>query len=152
MQYPQSSPTTNRTGQDLIFDASMYAVADKYELVDLKLKVKKAFERLLFDNFDDALFTEVAALVYESTLQKDRGLRDPLLDVLWDKKSILLLKPEVQECIMAHEGFKDDVLESLFLDPGSVEPQIVNTAPRFSVGAGSKKRNGGGWYAPRKAR
>jgi len=147
MKYPQSS---NRTAQDMLIDARMYALADKYELVDLKTKVKRSFERLLADNFDDALFVEAAALVYESTLQEDRGLRDPLLDILWDNKGTLLLKPGIQECVMAHEGFKNDVIESLFMDLGSVEQQSVNVAARSATGPGSKKRREGGRHFPRK--
>lgn len=148
MKYPQTSPSTNRTAQDMLIDARVYALADKYELVDLKTKAKRAFERLLAEHYDDALFRDAATLVYESTLQEDRGLREPLLDILWYNKATLLLKPGVQECIMAHEGFKNDVVESLFMDPGgSVEQQAVNVA---ATSSGSKKRRGGGRYFPRK--
>lgn len=149
MKYPQTSPSTNRTAQDMLIDARVYALADKYELVDLKTKAKRAFERLLAEHYDDTLFPDAATPVYESTLQEDRGLRDPLLDILWDNKATLLLKPGVQECIMAHEGFKNDVVESLFMDPCSVDHQAVNVAAR-PAGSASKKRRGGGRYFPRK--
>lgn len=94
----------------------------------------------------ERLFPDVAAPVYETTLQGDRGLRDPLLDILWDNKATLLLKPGVQECIMAHEGFKNDVVESLFMDPGAVDQQTVSVG----VGTASKKRSGWRPYSARK--
>ncbi|MCJ1244622.1 hypothetical protein MMC30_001820 [Trapelia coarctata] len=149
-QYPQPYQAADRAVFSLLYDARIYAVADKYELPDFKAKIQKAFEQLLADHFDHPLFATVAAYVYESTPQSDRGLRDPFLDVLWDHKTTLLPKSEVQEAIRNDEGFKNDVLESLFMDPGFVEQQTVNTGARSSAGTGSKKRRGGGRYFSRR--
>lgn len=129
----------------------MYALADKYGLIDLKMKVKRSFERQLARNLCvDILFAAAAALVYESTLQEDRGLRDPLLDFLWDNKATLLLKPGVQECIMAHEGLKNDVLQALFKDRGSLGHQTVDAAASSATGPESRERMGEGSRPPRK--
>jgi len=119
MQYPQT-PCGLRKAKDMVLDARMYGIADKYDLPDMKQKVFKAFEPLLAMYWTDLQFTEVACCVYEMTIDSDRGLRDLVKGVVWGNRTLMLTRKDIQECIMHCEGFKDDVLQALFADPSAV--------------------------------
>ncbi|MCJ1382100.1 hypothetical protein MMC17_005212 [Xylographa soralifera] len=119
MQYPQT-PSSLRKAEDMVLDAKMYGIADKYDLPDLKEKVVKAFKPLLALNRSDPLFTEAASYIYGTTVDSDRGLRDLVKGMVWADRTVMLARKDVQECIMHNEGFKDDVVQSLFADPGIV--------------------------------
>ncbi|MCJ1244620.1 hypothetical protein MMC30_001818 [Trapelia coarctata] len=88
MVYP-SVASVFRKSDDLVFDARMYAIADKYDLPDLKRKVQEAFVLLLPNHTEDVLFAEVARAVYELTPQTDRGLRDLVNDILWNNRATM---------------------------------------------------------------
>ena len=120
MQYPQTALSL-RKAKDMVVDAKMYSIADKYDLPDLKQKALKAFGPLLALHHSDPLFTEAASYVYGMTIDSDRGLRDVVKSFVWRNRSVILARKDVQECIMHNEGFKDDVLLSLFANPGAVE-------------------------------
>ena len=119
MQYPQI-PLSSRKAQDMVLDARMYGIADKYDLPDLKQKVLKAFWPLLGLYRSDPLLSEAASIVYGTTIDSDRGLRDLVKAVVWENRAVILVRKDVQECIMHNEGFKDDVLQSLFADPSAI--------------------------------
>jgi len=118
MHYP-SQPSAPRKSDDLIFHAEVYGIGDKYNVLDLKDQAKKAFEQFLRKDCDLALFLDVASLVYNLTVDEDRGLRDILLSSLWANKATLLPRKDIQDCIMGHVGFQKDVLHRVFLDSGS---------------------------------
>ncbi|MCJ1438124.1 hypothetical protein MMC27_007511 [Xylographa pallens] len=119
MQYPQT-PLSLRKAKDMVLDAKMYSIADKYDLPDLKQKALKAFRPLLALHHSDPLFTEAASYVYGMTIDSDRGLRDLVKSLVWEERTVMLARKDVQECIMHTEGFKDDVLQSLFANPSAV--------------------------------
>ncbi|MCJ1398716.1 hypothetical protein MMC11_001917 [Xylographa trunciseda] len=119
MQYPQT-PSGLRKAKDMVLDAKMYGIADKYDLPDMKQKVLKAFEPLLALYPSDPLFTEAATYVYRMTIDTDRGLRDLVKGLVWGNRTTMITRKDVQECIMHNEGFKDDVMHALFADPGAV--------------------------------
>ncbi|MCJ1287099.1 hypothetical protein MMC26_006447 [Xylographa opegraphella] len=119
MQYPQTALNL-RKAKDMVLDAKMYGIADKYDLPDLKQKVLKAFGPLLALYRIDPLFPEAASHVYETTVGSDRGLRNLVKAIVWDDRVVMLARKDVQECVMHNEGFKDDLLQSLFADPGAV--------------------------------
>ncbi|MCJ1388001.1 hypothetical protein MMC18_000845 [Xylographa bjoerkii] len=122
MQYPQT-PSSLRKAKDMVLDAKMYGIADKYDLPDLKQKVLTAFEPLLALHRSDPLFTEAASHVYGMTIDSDRGLRDLVKAMVWGDRTVMLMRKDVQECIMHHDGFKDDVLQALFSDPNAIGPK-----------------------------
>jgi len=87
----------------LLVNANMYAMGDKYRIVDLKDLAKMKFSDALEAGWDIVSFPEVIETVYTTTLSSDRGLRDCLTPVL------LKHKQELHE----HEGFKGLVTNKL---------------------------------------
>jgi len=76
--------TRPREEQDLLTDAKMYAIADKYAIPALKDAVVAAFTELLHRVSTEegttpmTFLTELIPVVYESTQDSDRQLREPL--------------------------------------------------------------------------
>ena len=117
-----------RLAKDLVIDAHMYALADKYDLTTLKRQVKEAFQILLNlilehqrDERDDhekedfyGRFAEAAAVIYSTTPESDRGLRDLIKIHTWNFKDTLLRVSTIQRCVLQTDGYKDDLLQALF--------------------------------------
>lgn len=62
--------------EPLILNASMYALADRYDIEHLKTLAKEKFLDLVNRHPIDDTFTGAVFVVYNSTLPSDRGLRD----------------------------------------------------------------------------
>ncbi len=62
--------------EPLILNASMYALADRYDIEHLKTLAKEKFLDLVNRHAIDDTFTGAVYVVYNSTLPSDRGLRD----------------------------------------------------------------------------
>lgn len=95
MVYP-STVTLSRKANDLVFDAQMSAIADKYGLPDLNCKMREASVKLLPNHTEDAILAETAWAVYDLTPQTDRGLRDLLRDVLWNRRVTMFAQEEIE--------------------------------------------------------
>ena len=139
MVYPNTG-TDFRPASELVFDARMYATADKYGLPDLKRQVREAFMQLLPDHIEDAVFAEAARAVYDLTPETDRELRDPVKTILWDKRASMFARKEIQQCIRECAGLREDMLQAIFAQPMSVGREAMSKsttpqapAPRSSI-------------------
>ena len=114
LQYPQAW-TEPRGAKGMIFDAKMYAIADKYGIPHLKSKAKQAFEHMmdLYLTFDYKRLVEVIIVVYETTPECDRGLRDLVRDYIWNYPW-LLQQRDVQEAILGHATLMRDIMKTFF--------------------------------------
>lgn len=135
LKYPRETRVLSNMAADLLFDVKMYAVAEKYDLSLLKTQAKRAFAKLLNSKSDAITFGRLldlsseighgsigeliaglARIVYTSTPDGDRGLRDIIKKFTWRHKKILMADKELQKCIIATEGYMVDVVQSLFKD------------------------------------
>ncbi|MCJ1244621.1 hypothetical protein MMC30_001819 [Trapelia coarctata] len=115
MRYPQTG-TPPREPHDAIFDAKMYAIADKYDLQGLKQRTRQAFSATWGGKWNFALFTELMKAVYELTPDGDRGLRDQAIEAVWTNRHIWLRMKPMQELIAECQGLKEDILQQLYLE------------------------------------
>lgn len=66
----------------LVVHARVYALADKCLIPSLKHLAAQKFIDQIAQHYDSPAFAMACEEVYESTLDSDRGLRDPILDLL----------------------------------------------------------------------
>ena len=115
MRYPQSG-IPPREPQEAIFDAKMYAIADKYDLQDLKQRTRQAFSATWCGLWKFAQMTELVKAVYELTPDGDRGLRDQVIETVWSKKRYWFPMKPMQKLVAGCEGLKEDILTRLYAD------------------------------------
>lgn len=90
----------------MVTEARMYAVADKYELGELKEEVKKAFAAAVkFWYVFTNEFLVAVEVVYTSTPDTDRGLRDVVQALTWRWKEEIFAEEDVQELLEDMDGF-----------------------------------------------
>lgn len=80
--YTSYYPNDADSGQQLLVNATVYALADKYQITALKNLAKYKFESALHSGWDIVNFSEVVGMVYTTTLASDRALRDCLAPFL----------------------------------------------------------------------
>ncbi|KAI9809482.1 MAG: hypothetical protein M1826_003896, partial [Phylliscum demangeonii] len=72
----ESPPTDLLECSALTVHARMYAIADKYQIPGLKDLSKRKFSTTVTDKWNNESFSHAVRVVYNSTPQNDRGLRD----------------------------------------------------------------------------
>jgi len=117
LHYPASS-VENETngGQDLLTNAKLYAIADKYDILSLKDAVVAAFTEGLYrvsavENATPMSFlAELISIVYESTPDSDRQLREPLQVFFRSCPWTILGRKSVMDYAREHNNFAYDIL------------------------------------------
>lgn len=74
--YKSDYPDDVGVYEPLILNASMYALADRYDIGNLKTLAKEKFSDLVRGHALDTTFFGAVYVTYNSTLPSDRGLRD----------------------------------------------------------------------------
>lgn len=74
-----AEPTTGA----LATHARVYSLAEKYLIQGLKTVALQKFKSTLADSVDIGDYLEAAQEVYTSTIEDDRGLRDPIIETLY---------------------------------------------------------------------
>ena len=107
-------------------EARMYAVADKYELCEMKAEVKKAFVAAVkfWYCFTDQ-FLAAVEVVYTSTPDTDRGLRDVVQALTWRWKEEIFAEEEVQELLEDMDGFVKGWIRD-FCKAASINPPLAS--------------------------
>lgn len=91
-------------GHRLTTNTLMYALADKYEIEDLKLLAKSKFaDAATTDDFSIDAFVHAAELVFSTTSRTDYGLRKEVINVL-DRNRGLLEDKSVQSLLESGNG------------------------------------------------
>ncbi len=96
----------------LTFHATMYSMAEKYEIRALKLLAKEKFERALKHTRNwsyDGLFDAIP-LIYSATPEQDRGLRDLVVAAANANARTLKHNEEFQEVLKEVNDFTLDLL------------------------------------------
>ena len=108
----------------LAFNARMYAMADKYDISVLRDLSKGMFTARLNSPFNILHFLDAVQIVYTSTLNSDRGLRDLLVPVLKKQRALLNKSDMFLDLVksgFANGDFTADVIGAL--------SQLVEVAP-----------------------
>ena len=105
---------------EMIFNARIYSLADKYEILVLKGLAKTKFELVARADWNTIEYPLSIEIIYESTPSSDRGLRD-IVTKLTVEHSIVLLKNNNAFLNTAAKvaGFRRDVAERLAHTQGS---------------------------------
>jgi hypothetical protein len=85
---PPPEPSSQKFPR-LVFHAKMYAMADKYNIKNLKLFAQERFSDALQTGWSHKEFPVAIRTAYETTLDTDQGLREPLVKVLLSRPALL---------------------------------------------------------------
>ncbi|KAI9737356.1 MAG: hypothetical protein M1834_009510 [Cirrosporium novae-zelandiae] len=99
-------------------DVRVYALAEKYDIPDLKDVAKSKFLRWAENNWSHEAFPTVVREIYESTPASDCGLREVAVQLIFD---------HVEE-VIERKGFRE-----LFEDVGELGLAIIVQLSRFKV-------------------
>lgn len=117
LRYPAAAvETRDRLEQDLLTDAKIYAIAEKYDIPALKDAAVAAFADLLHRVSGEekpmpmTFLTELIPIVYESTPDSDRQLREPLQFFLRTCIWTILGRKSVMDYAREHNSFAYDIL------------------------------------------
>ncbi|KAI9810218.1 MAG: hypothetical protein M1826_003694, partial [Phylliscum demangeonii] len=105
-----TSSTNPAESSALAVNASMYAFADKYQIPGLKVLSKQKFCRTVPVEWNNESFSHVVRVVYEDTMQKDRGLRDLVARVAKDNIQALRGRGEFKSVLSEVHDFTLDLL------------------------------------------
>lgn len=101
--YASDYPDNAEGSDQLLVNAKVYALADKYQIGPLKDLAKEKFSAALKSGWDIVNFPEVIEAVYRTTLASDRALRDCLAP---------FMKKHIEE-LRKHKGFMGLVSDRL---------------------------------------
>ncbi|KAL8381113.1 hypothetical protein RB595_005409 [Gaeumannomyces hyphopodioides] len=76
-------------GSETVAHAKVYALAEKYGIPCLKELARCKFTMAAFTHWDSDRFFDAALEAYTTTLETDRGLRDPVVNVMYAHKDLL---------------------------------------------------------------
>ncbi|KAL1969168.1 hypothetical protein VTN77DRAFT_422 [Rasamsonia byssochlamydoides] len=96
-----------------LFDAKVYAIAEKFGIPSLKDEVKTMFTSQVKETWNSEDFPPAVAEVYATTPQTDRGLRDVVTDVACEHIKDLLKKEDFVQAVLEGDGFVIDLLSRL---------------------------------------
>lgn len=100
---PESVNGSTINGVELCINAKMYALADKYDIPDLKGLARQKFKRNVADGWNTPGFASAAEIVYESTPKADNGLREVVVNTL-DRHRELADKGEIEKLLDSGNG------------------------------------------------
>lgn len=93
---PDSEDSLEKAG--LVFHAEMYSLADKYNIRGMKVLAQDHFRIRAEGNCRVKEFPTAIQIVYKTTVDEDRGLRDVVVDII-SMNMDLLDEPEIREAI-----------------------------------------------------
>ena len=105
-----STSTSPGNGEQLITDARMYTIADKYQITGLKALVTEKFRSACEHHWDKQTFSAAAHIVYESTLGVDKGLWNVVALTISGNIG-LPKKPEIEALMTEFNGLAFGVLK-----------------------------------------
>ncbi|KAI1179206.1 hypothetical protein F4777DRAFT_575237 [Nemania sp. FL0916] len=108
--YHETATAPPPKSSDLVVHAKVYAIAAKYLIDDLKSLAQNKFtEQVLAKWQPGDEFPEAAKVVYTTTCDRDRGLRDIMTKRLWERRGVLLVE-KMQTVLKECHGLSYDLL------------------------------------------
>ncbi|PQE33412.1 BTB POZ domain protein [Rutstroemia sp. NJR-2017a WRK4] len=108
-----ASSSAKSSSSPMVFNAKVYSIADKYEVLSLKSYAKQKFETTVETCWDMDDFPHAIAEVYNSTPSVDQGLRKVVVDAACKHLDQLLSKQGFRDMLEGTEGFAPDVVQTL---------------------------------------
>lgn len=97
----------------MILLTRIYAVAEQYQIPDLKEGTKEKFHRDIHECWNKDDFSQIIAEVYTTTYDDVRDLRDEVIKVSWQHIGALLKKDEFQSVLGSYVDFAADLVRVL---------------------------------------
>lgn len=98
---------------DMIFHATVYQVADKYDIPTLKQLSSEKFNASIGDGWQSDDFPSVVKIIYETTPLADRGLRDLAIEVTRKNIDKLLVQENFTSMLREVADFSADLIPFL---------------------------------------
>ena len=114
------SATAKDTNGRLVVNSLVYAIADKYEILSLKDAAKKKTAELVEKEWNEDSFLTALAIVWTTTPQCDRGLRDLFVPVICEHKKELIAKKICVETVRNVGDLAVDVVQGICTEPERV--------------------------------
>ena len=121
MRYPMPGKALATTAEDfenqLLLDAKLYAVADKYDVAAFRVILRAFFAKDLesvghyIDKTGMSSLEDLISIVYETTPDTDRGLRAPLQRFIERYKGKILGRHSIRRYAREHHSFAVDILD-----------------------------------------
>lgn len=130
---------------ELSTHALVYALADKYGIGDLKDMAKTKFSALAKEEWPQSqVFAHAAGLVYETTPDQDKGLRDAVVETVTAHHRDMLEVEEVQNLLESEPKLMLEVLKNISRQLHELYVGVPSAGDDWSSGA-SKARRRNAW-------
>lgn len=104
---------TEASSSPMLFHVSMYSIADKYDVPELRLRAEKKFKNTVETCWSMDDFPFAISRVYHSTPSTVRGLRDIVVDAAHEHIESLLCKQDFRDVLEGTTGFASDLVHLL---------------------------------------
>jgi speckle-type POZ protein len=105
----------------MVFDAQVYQIADKYGMESLKTHAQEKFRNAITTSWGMDDFPLAISIVYGSTPEQDRGLRDLTVEVSLKNIDKLLGRDDFHALLKSTADFAADLIPFLANKP---QPQV----------------------------
>ena len=114
------------TAQEMINMANLYALAEKYGCASVKASLKSSFAVTARVQWNTVEFATAAKIVYDSTPESDRGLRDVIKSVAWAYHRGMTKKPDLLKLVNENIAFACDLARAAIEDAIASRPGMPN--------------------------
>jgi speckle-type POZ protein len=107
----------------MIFSVKVYSIADKCDVPALKMQAKEKFEKAVKTCWNMDVLPRAVSEIYDSTPETERGLRDPVTEIVCKHIKTLLEKQDFKNVLEETAGFAADITRLMALEAGSGKSQ-----------------------------
>lgn len=126
---PANEPALTPCGDcNTIMHAKMYALGSKYGIKSLKDVALGKFKEAAMYAWNHGDFVEAIGIVYSTTPDGDKGLRDIVTRVLLDHSQVISGKQAVEACIRGIDGLAYDLWKA-----SSANANMATSGPSCAV-------------------
>ncbi|KAK8208940.1 hypothetical protein M8818_003903 [Zalaria obscura] len=111
LDYLETERPTVISQSHLIVHTKMYALGEKYGIPGLKALALVRFEESANIHWRGAEFAEAIPVIYTSTIEQDRGLRDAVVRKTISERTSLLRKVEIETVMKDINQFAYDIVK-----------------------------------------
>ena len=98
-------------GSPLVINACIYALADKYEIPELKEVAKQKTMAAMETEWKKECFLDAIHLVWATTPSSDRGLRDCYIPIISKHRTDLRAREDFMDVLRLRQDLAVDILE-----------------------------------------
>lgn len=113
LDYQDGPKILEGSTHNLVTHASVYGIAEKYEITPLKVLAKQKFENMIKGQWDDPSLPDAIEIIYNTTHNTDRGLRTILTTSIKGQNKKLLQKPQFADVVRSCGDFAVDLMNEV---------------------------------------